>query len=198
MRADALSCDPLSSFSHVRAGDDGGPRWPTQLMSNTTAHIYLKNTLLQTLHSSVISMALRSVISFVPRTVKSILSRLIGGLDIQGNGVDHPLLGLDPFVLCDAAPEIHGIGDAYIYVASCVSVAYTPSFNLLRKLTKGNPPFGFHPHYGLIAITYVLDGSFDDEDNLAVEGESPRRHINVKGSICETFTSYLSPTRPIV
>lgn len=56
-------------------------------------------------------MALRNVTSFVPRTVKSILTRLIGGLDIRGNGVDHPLLGLDPFVLCDAAPEIPGIGD---------------------------------------------------------------------------------------
>lgn len=55
----------------------------------------------------------------------------------------------------------------------------------LRIHSAGSPPFGFHPHYGLIAITYVLDGSFDDEDNLSTPGETPQRHINVKGSICK-------------
>lgn len=46
----------------------------------------------------------------------------------------------------------------------------------------GKPPFGFHPHHGLIAMTYVLSGAFDDEDNLGDEGE---KHINEKGSMCE-------------
>ena len=44
----------------------------------------------------------------------------------------------------------------------------------------GKPPFGFHPHYGLIAITHPLEGAFDDEDNLSDE-----RHINEKDSICQ-------------
>ena len=30
----------------------------------------------------------------------------------------------------------------------------------------GLPDFGFHPHFGLIANTIVIEGSFYDEDNL--------------------------------
>jgi hypothetical protein len=41
------------------------------------------------------------------------LSRLIGGLDYKGQGTAHPLLGVDPFVLCECAPELMGAGKIY-------------------------------------------------------------------------------------
>ena len=31
------------------------------------------------------------------------------------------------------------------------------------------PPFGFHPHAGLIAISFVLEGAFSDFDNVTQE-----------------------------
>jgi hypothetical protein len=57
----------------------------------------------------------------------------------------------------------------------------------------GKPPFGFHPHFGLIAITHVLEGAFDDEDNLGPEGADAERHLNEKGSICKLFCCLLLP-----
>jgi hypothetical protein len=57
--------------------------------------------------------------------------------------------------------------------------------HVLCCLYKGKPPFGFHPHHGLIAMTYVLDGAFDDEDNLAPLNER-QRQVNEKGSMCKT------------
>lgn len=100
----------------------------------------------------------RVVNSFVPRTpLHGSLSRLIGGLDFKGQGTNHPLISVDPFILCDSAVEIVG---------------------------PGKPPFGYHPHHGLIAMTYVLSGAFDDEDNLG-EGDTPEVHVNEAGSMCK-------------
>jgi hypothetical protein len=53
----------------------------------------------------------RIVVNCVPRTpLHGGVSRLVGGLDCKGAGTNHPLLSVDPFVLCDAAPEIVGKG----------------------------------------------------------------------------------------
>ncbi|XP_059085380.1 uncharacterized protein LOC131882295 [Tigriopus californicus] len=93
-----------------------------------------------------------TVIKFVPATKTGPFSRLIGSLDFKGQGTKHPLEVLDPFVLCDDSGSIQG---------------------------KGKPPFGLHPHYGLIAISSVLEGAFSDEDNInGLSGE-----FNEAGSV---------------
>jgi hypothetical protein len=62
--------------------------------------------------------------------------------------------------------------------------------NILRVMCccllslPGKPPFGAHPHYGLVAVTYILRGAFDDQDNLGPSGVLGERHVNEAGSIC--------------
>lgn len=98
------------------------------------------------------SLSSRVVASFIPKTITGPLHRLVGGLDFKGQGTNHPLLSVDPVVLCDAlAAPLMG---------------------------TGQPPFGMHPHFGLIAISYVLEGTIADNDNLTED-----RHINPTGSI---------------
>ena len=58
-----------------------------------------------------------------------ILRRVIGGLDIDGKGTNHPLKEVDPWFLVDEA--------------------------MVKKGTK--LPFGKHPHTGLCANTVLLD-----------------------------------------
>ena len=99
-------------------------------------------------------MAARSIIRIVNPTAmgpKGALKRLIGTVDIKGKGTPHELGGLDPVVLCDIA-SISGFGQ---------------------------PPFGLHPHYGLIAVTAVVEGCFSDGDNL----NPPDGHLNSAGGI---------------
>jgi len=95
--------------------------------------------------------AARSIVRFVTPTGAGPLKRLVGSLDIKGQGTKHELEGVDPVVLCDYA-AITG---------------------------AGNPPFGSHPHYGLIAVTTVFEGCFSDEDNL----NPPDGHINAAGGV---------------
>jgi len=83
-------------------------------------------------------MATRSIVRFVNATTMGPLKRLVGSLDIKGQGTKHELESVDPVVLCDMA-SLSGVG---------------------------NPPFGLHPHYGLIAVTTVVEGCFSDGDNL--------------------------------
>eukprot|EP00095_Tigriopus_kingsejongensis_P000373 maker-scaffold319_size207808-snap-gene-1.17 protein:Tk00373 transcript:maker-scaffold319_size207808-snap-gene-1.17-mRNA-1 annotation:"predicted protein" len=80
-----------------------------------------------------------TVTKFVPVSKAGPFTRLIGSLDFKGQGTKHPLAELDPFILCDDSGSIQG---------------------------KGKPPFGLHPHYGLIAVSTILEGAFADEDNL--------------------------------
>lgn len=95
--------------------------------------------------------AARSIVRVVNPTAAGPLKRLVGSLDFKGKGTKHELAGLDPVVLCDYA-IING---------------------------AGQPPFGFHPHYGLIAITTVVEGAFTDSDNL----NPPDNHLNSAGGI---------------
>ena len=44
---------------------------------------------------------------------------------------------------------------------------------------KGRPPYGLHPHYGLIAVTAVVEGCFTDADNL----NPPEGHHNKPGGV---------------
>jgi len=95
--------------------------------------------------------AARSIVRMVTPTGAGPLKRLVGSVDIKGQGTSHELEGLDPVVLCDFA-AISG---------------------------KGNPPFGLHPHYGMIAVTTVFEGCFSDSDNL----NPPDGHINTPGNV---------------
>jgi len=95
--------------------------------------------------------AARSVVRLVNPTKAGPLFRLVGSVDFKGKGTKHELEGLDPVVLCDYA-VING---------------------------AGNPPFGLHPHYGLIAVTTVFEGGFNDGDNL----NPPDGHVNPAGGI---------------
>lgn len=93
----------------------------------------------------------RSIVRFVAATKMGPLMRLIGSTDFKGKGTKHELEALDPVVLCDFA-SISG---------------------------AGKPPFGLHPHYGLIAVTTVVKGCFSDGDNL----NPPDGHLNREGGI---------------
>jgi len=95
--------------------------------------------------------AARSVVRFVAPTKAGPLKRLVGSVDFKGQGTQHELAGLDPVVLCDYA-VING---------------------------AGQPPFGLHPHYGMIAVTTVVEGAFTDGDNL----NPPDNHLNSAGGI---------------
>ena len=79
--------------------------------------------------------AARSIVRCVNPTKAGPLTRLVGSLDVKGQGTKHELEGLDPVVLCDYSGVIAG---------------------------AGKPPFGLHPHYGMIAVTAVLEGCFVD------------------------------------
>merc|ERR1712158_50923 len=79
-------------------------------------------------------MSARSIVRFVNSTSMGPLKRLVGSVDCEGQGTKHELEGLDPVVLCDTA-SISG---------------------------AGKHPFGLHPHYGLIAVTAVVEGCFSD------------------------------------
>jgi len=96
-------------------------------------------------------MSARSIVRFVAATAAGPLKRLVGTVDCKGKGTEHELASLDPVMLCDFA-SIHG---------------------------AGNPPFGLHPHYGLIAVTTVVEGCFADKDNL----NPPDGHLNKEGGI---------------
>ena len=80
------------------------------------------------------------------------MHRLVGAQDFKGQGTKHELPGLDPVVLCDYTGTISG---------------------------AGKPPFGLHPHYGMIAVTTVLEGCFMDRDNI----NPPDGHLNEAGGI---------------
>lgn len=73
---------------------------------------------------------------------KQPIARVVGTVDVHGKGTLHPLHDVDPFVLTDYA-ELKG---------------------------KGLPPFGMHPHYGVIACSILIEGEYQDSDNL---GASP-------------------------
>ena len=90
--------------------------------------------------------ALRAVTRKVLPTKAGPLLRLVGTVDFKGQGTRHELTDVDPVVLCDI-----GVLEG-----------------------KGKPPFGMHPHYGLIAVTTVLEGAFEDADNLTEKSD----HIN--------------------
>jgi redox-sensitive bicupin YhaK (pirin superfamily) len=84
------------------------------------------------------SIPARTLIARVCATKMGPLQRLVGSLDVHGKGTLHPLHDVDPVVLWDKA-KIKGVG---------------------------LPGFGMHPHYGVIACTYVVDGAIKDSDNL--------------------------------
>ena len=94
----------------------------------------------------VIMAALRAATRRVLPCKAGPLLRLVGTVDFKGKGTKHELADVDPVVLCDIG-VING---------------------------KGLPPFGMHPHYGLIAVTTVLEGAFEDADNLTEKSD----HIN--------------------
>jgi len=101
--------------------------------------------------SKMAAAAARSIVRVVKPTPTGPLMRLVGTTDCKGKGTVHELEGLDPVVLCDYA-----------------------------SLTgKDRPPYGFHPHHGLIAVTAVMDGCFTDKDNL----NPPEGHHNKPGGI---------------
>jgi len=95
--------------------------------------------------------AARNIQRFVAATSTKALKRLVGTVDVKGKGTAHELAGVDPVVLCDAATVVG----------------------------KGKPAFGMHPHYGLIAVTTVVQGAFTDGDNL----NPPDDHMNAEGGI---------------
>ena len=106
----------------------------------------------QTIDSVEMASAARSIVRCVLPTKAGPIHRLVGSLDFKGQGTKHELAGLDPVVLCDYTGTMSG---------------------------AGKPPFGLHPHYGMIAVTTVLEGCFMDRDNI----NPPDGHLNEAGGI---------------
>ena len=90
------------------------------------------------LHSTPTSMSGRKISKIVPATPGKV-TRLIGTLDIDGNGTEHPLDQVDPFMLLDAGT--------------------IPKHNM--------PPFGAHPHRGHSVVSVLLQGSLRSWDSFA-------------------------------
>src|SRR3990167_5694068 len=64
--------------------------------------------------------------------------RIIGSVDMHGKGTEHPLAAVDPFIFLDEV---------------CIDGEMPTSFRQ-------------HPHTGLVAITYLLEGTVHAWDNL--------------------------------
>lgn len=89
------------------------------------------------------SMSSRSIKKVVAATNNGKITRLIGTLDIDGSGTNHPLESVDPFILLD-----HGV---------------VPKNSM--------PPFGPHPHRGHSVITVLLQGKIKSWDSFQPKGE---------------------------
>jgi len=82
-------------------------------------------------------MSGRKISKIVPATPGKI-HRLIGTVDVDGNGTNHPLDQVDPFILLDAG-----------------------------TIAQNNmPPFGPHPHRGHSVVTVLLRGSVRSWDSI--------------------------------
>mmetsp|Transcript_3348 Transcript_3348/g.6112 ORF Transcript_3348/g.6112 Transcript_3348/m.6112 type:complete len:321 (+) Transcript_3348:64-1026(+) len=84
----------------------------------------------------------RSIARIVPPTQNGPITRLVGTLDIDGKGTDHPLDQCDPFILLDQA--------------------VIPKSDL--------PPFGAHPHRGHSVVTVLLQGKMKSWDSFGAGG----------------------------
>jgi len=80
----------------------------------------------------------RKIARVVPATRSGpVLRRLVGTVDVDGKGTDHPLAEVDPFMLLDQA-----------------------------SIDKdGNPPFGRHPHRGHSVVTILMKGRVKSWDS---------------------------------
>lgn len=95
-------------------------------------------------------MSCRSIQRVVNATrVNPSLHRLIGSVDVDGAGTDHPLSEVDPFILLDAGT--------------------------IAK--NGMPPFGAHPHYGHSVVTVLLGGSLSSWDSFSFPTRDGSNHV---------------------
>ena len=96
----------------------------------------------------------RTIEKHVPATMSTKISRLIGTVDIEGKGTNHPLHEVDPFILLDATTvKQHGM-----------------------------PPFGPHPHRGHSVVTILTKGKYSSWDSFSPanqnEADSSRHLIS--------------------
>ena len=97
-------------------------------------------------------MSSRLIEKVVPATKRGI-TRLVGTVDIDGKGTDHPLPEVDPFILLDAGT--------------------------IKK--NKIPPFGAHPHRGHSVVTVLTKGKFDSWDSFRSK-DSPKHIITAPAS----------------
>ena len=83
-------------------------------------------------------MTSRSIEKGVSATNTGKILRLIGTVDMNGKGTEHPLAEVDPFILLDTAT--------------------------VNK--NGMPPFGAHPHRGHSVVTVVTKGKISSWDSF--------------------------------
>lgn len=96
---------------------------------------------------------IRNITKRVIASKQGPIQRLVGTVDFKGQGTTHEVAHVDPVVLCD-------IG---------------------RVEGKGLPAFGMHPHYGLIAVTTVVEGAFEDVDNLYDKSDQLNEAFGIYG-----------------
>lgn len=100
------------------------------------------NNSITTRSSSSLAMT-RAVDKVVPATFNGKITRLVGTLDMDGNGTNHPLADVDPFILLDAG-----------------------------KIGKpGVPSFGAHPHRGHSVVSILLNGKVKSWDSFKKDGD---------------------------
>eukprot|EP00539_Tryblionella_compressa_P000481 CAMPEP_0178748158 /NCGR_PEP_ID=MMETSP0744-20121128/8736_1 /TAXON_ID=913974 /ORGANISM="Nitzschia punctata, Strain CCMP561" /LENGTH=302 /DNA_ID=CAMNT_0020401503 /DNA_START=124 /DNA_END=1032 /DNA_ORIENTATION=- len=88
-------------------------------------------------------MTSRSIEKVVPAT-QGHITRLIGTVDMEGKGTNHPLAEVDPFILLDYG-----------------------------SISKNDmPPFGAHPHRGHSVVTIILQGKVKSWDSFSNQEET--------------------------
>eukprot|EP00286_Rhodomonas_abbreviata_P000045 CAMPEP_0181288424 /NCGR_PEP_ID=MMETSP1101-20121128/325_1 /TAXON_ID=46948 /ORGANISM="Rhodomonas abbreviata, Strain Caron Lab Isolate" /LENGTH=287 /DNA_ID=CAMNT_0023392545 /DNA_START=82 /DNA_END=945 /DNA_ORIENTATION=- len=115
----------------------------------------------------------------VPTTQNGILTRAIASTDCRGAGTYHPISAINPFVVLENAPVI----------------------------TSPNvPPFGLHPHSGIMVVTICLSGQveyvhIDGNGNKVVEVQGPGPFLSAvnagRGAVHDEHTYTADPCKLI-
>jgi redox-sensitive bicupin YhaK (pirin superfamily) len=111
------------------------------LSSSTTSTVVVRQQQEQPNSTTTTTTTMsRSIAKVIPATrTNPSLNRLIGTVDMDGSGTDHPLPEVDPFILLDSG-----------------------------AITKNAmPPFGAHPHAGHSVVTILLQGKVSSWDSFS-------------------------------
>ena len=107
------------------------------LTSSESNSSYRRTLSTLSLQVSTMSGGGRKIARVVSPTASGPINRLIGTVDVDGKGTDHPLAQVDPFMLLDQGTITE----------------------------NGKPPFGAHPHRGHSVVTVLTRGQVKSWDS---------------------------------